>query len=122
MSELRIRMMRDLELGSYAEGTRRAYINSIADLARFHGRCPSELSQDDLRCWVEHLSGLRIGWQRLGQHFAALRFLYNKTLGTPQKASFLTRRSGQARLPTVLSVEEIKRLLSATHSEQLHES
>lgn len=111
MSALREQMMQDLTLGGYARTTVSAYVNSIWRLAQFFGRSPAELSAQDLRAWVQHLRGTGISPQRLSQHLGALRFLYAKTLGKPEIVSFVTWPKRPRGLPTVLSAQEVVRLL-----------
>jgi site-specific recombinase XerD len=47
------------------------------------------------------------------QHFAALKFLYVKTLGRPEITSFLSWPRDAPRLPVVLSVSDVERLLGS---------
>lgn len=114
MTVLRKRMLQDLDLAGYAPGTQRKYVNAIRDFAEFIGRNPTVLEQEDVRQWVEHLteSG-KIGSQRLRLHFAALRFLYTKTLGRAEVVSFLSSPRDRERLPDVLSPDEVAGLLDA---------
>ncbi len=110
----RKRMMQDLELTGYARDTKKKYLSAAGDFVKFHWRCPSEMGQEEVRAWVEHLTGAgRIGPQRLRQHFAALKFLYAKTLGRPEVVSFLSSPRDPKRLAVVLSAEQVHRLLQA---------
>jgi len=115
MSILRDRMMQDLDLAGYAVATRRHYVYSIAQFARFHGKSPANLGQPEVRAWVEHLRTRepKLGPQRLRQHFAALRFLFGKTLGRPEVTSFLSWPKDRQKLPVVLSEQQVHRLLGA---------
>lgn len=113
MSQTRDRMMQDLARAGYAERTCEAYVQSIAALARFYRRDPAELSQEEIRRWVEHLVGTGIGPQRQIQHFAALKFLYGRTLGRPEQVAFLAFPKQAKRLTAVLSVAEVSQLLGA---------
>lgn len=113
MTKLRAQMMQDLELGGYAETTRGHYLRAIAQFAKFHGRSPDVLHQAEVRQWVRHLMGQGLGTQRLRQHFAALRFLYGKTLGRPAETAFLSWPQDVEKLPVVLSEQEVHRLLDA---------
>lgn len=114
MGQLRDRMVHDLELAGYVEHTRRVYLNSIRDFAAYHRRSPEVLGADDVRAWIDKLmTEGKIGPQRIRQHMAALKFLYTKTLWKPENVSFLSWPSDPKRLPAVLSVEEIERLLAA---------
>lgn len=114
----RERMMQDLKLAGYAQKTQAEYVSVAGDFVKYHWRCPSEMGQEQVRAWVEHLSeqhrAERIGPQRLRQHYAALKFLYAKTLGRPEVVSFLSSSPPDPkRLPTVLSAEEVHRLLQS---------
>ena len=112
----RERMMQDLELAGYAEATRTSYLSSIGDFAKFHWRSPEEMGQEEIRGWVEHLTKCTgLSASRRNGHFAALRFYYGKTLGKPEVVSFLSSPSQPQRLPEVLSVEEVQRLLEGLH-------
>jgi site-specific recombinase XerD len=107
-------MMQDLKLGGYAASTQTKYINAIRAFAEFHGRSPSKMEQEQVRQWVEHLTAPgTLGPQRIRLHFAALRFLYVKTLGRPEVVSFLSSPRQPDRLPEVLSAEEVARVLHA---------
>lgn len=113
MTEMRLRMVQDLELKGYAPGTRERYVSSIAQLARHFGVSPDRLTADQLRMWAAHLRTSGIGPQRLRGHFAAMKFFYAKTLGDAQRVSFLSWPKHPDRLPRVLSADEVQRLLAA---------
>jgi integrase/recombinase XerD len=106
----------DLGLAGYAERTARGYLASVDAFFRFHGGCSSTLGADDVRSWVRHLTGTGISPQRMRQHFAALRFLFVRTLGRPEAVSFVTWPSDPPSLPTVLSAHEVSRVLAAIRS------
>jgi len=117
VSKLRDDMMADLRLGGYAERTQQEYIRCIEKLANYFRRSPAKLSQQDVREWVRHLTfETEVGPQRLHQHFAALKFLYKKTLGRPEMVSFITWPKIPERLPTVLSPAQVEILLSNIES------
>lgn len=107
------RMMKDLELTGYASSTKARYVNAVRDFARFVGRDPAEVGREEVRRWVEHLTAGNVGPQRLRQHFAALRFVFSKTLGHPEVVSFLSSPRDPKTLPVVLSVDEVARLLQS---------
>jgi integrase/recombinase XerD len=115
MTTLREKMMQDLKLAGYAQKTQRTYLDAIGDLAKFCW-APAELGQEQVRAWVERLTASKVGPQRLRQHFAALKFLYGKTLGRPELVSFLSWPKDPDRLPMVLSAEQVGRLLEALES------
>lgn len=113
MNALEPRMTQDLELAGYAERTRLIYLHAVADFAAFGGRALASTNQADVRSWIAHLSTRKLSAQRMRQHFAALKFLYTKTLGRPEVTSFLSWPRDVPRLPVVLSAAEVERLLGA---------
>jgi len=114
MGVLRDRMVHDLRLRGYAPGTVDRYVNAAQRFADFFpGRAPGRLVRADVRRWVEHLERSGIGPQRLRAQFAALRFLYGKTLGRPEVVSFLSWPKERERLLVVLSPGEVSRLLES---------
>lgn len=113
MTELRRQMTEDMELAGLRPKTRKTYLESITLLAKFFGRSPATLKQEDLRAWVRHLVGRALSAQRLRQHFAAMKFLFAKTLARPEDVAFLSWPRDPEKLPEVLSAEEVERLLAA---------
>jgi site-specific recombinase XerD len=67
--------------------------------------------------WVEHLMANSTSPSRLRQHLSALVLLFRKTLGRPEAVSFFSWPKDAERLPVVLSVEEVSRLLKAVEGE-----
>lgn len=113
----RERMMQDLERAGYADDTRAEYMRLVGHFVASHWRRLSEVGQAEVRSWVDQLIGRhgrgQFGKARLRQHYAALKFLYEKTLGRPDVVSFLAWPSDPQKLPTILSSEEVYRLLQA---------
>ena len=112
MGALRDKMQQDLELGGYAAVTKKVYLSAAADFARHFGRSPARMGQDEVRAYIRYLvEHKQLKSQRLRQHMAGLKFLYARTLGRPEVVSFLSWPSDPARLPVMLSAEEVTRLL-----------
>lgn len=113
MSLLRDRMMRDMERAGFAQRTRYMYILAIQLLARFHGRSPGLLTAGEIKAWDDDL--LRRGLSPSTRHvyLAAVAFLYRKTLARSEVVSFIVLPRRRRSLPTILSTEEVRRLLAA---------
>jgi len=108
-------MVQDLELAGYALKTRKTYLECIGLFAQFCWS-PAEANQEEVRAWVARLQKNKIGPQRLRQHFAALKFLFGRTLGRPQDVAFLSWPKDPKRLPEILTAEQVSALLSALES------
>ncbi len=107
-------MLLDLELAGRSPNTRKHYLECVRMFSRFHDhRCPRELGRDDVRAWVMHLKADETSASRMKQHVAAVRFLYAKTIGTPEVVSFLAAPKQPDRLPDVMSEGEVVQLLEA---------
>lgn len=114
MQSYMTRFADDLDLAGRARSTRRIYLAAVRELVTFHRRPPSQLDQNDVRTWVRALRQRRLSPQRLRHHLCALKFLFAKTLGKPSMVAFLSLPQGPQRLPTVLSIDELRRVLLAT--------
>jgi len=101
----------DLRMAGRAERTVENYVGSVRRFEDFLGHDLADASQETVRRWVDHLRGQAVGASRLGQHYAALKFLYARTLGQPDKVAWISSPKPKAHLPSILGRPEIQRLL-----------
>ena len=120
MGRLRDRMAVDLRLRGMSPVTQRMYLGCVERFVVYHHRrSPKALGEAEIRAFLDHLvveRQLSRSTQRV--HVAAIRFLYEVTLDRPftvQRIPF-PRRDGE-RLPVILSVAEVERLLSVQPAE-----
>ena len=115
MTELRKRMIEDLRLRNYSEHTIRAYIQTVAEFARYFHRPPDQMGPEEVRQYQLHLLDVRkVSWSTFVQKTGALKFFYTRTLKQYWFAQEVTRPKVRLPLPTVLSREEVTALLDAT--------
>lgn len=112
MSELQNRMVVDLDAGGYSEKTKQAYLSAVAAFSKYHEKDPELLFRDDVQKWIRHLRKQGKSPSTIRQHVAGLRFLYGKVLGKPELTAQLIYPKLKRPLPTVLSVEEVRKLLN----------
>ena len=105
------RLEADLRMADRATGTIQQYLASVRRFEEFLGLDLAEADQGSIRRWVEYLQGQPIGPERLRCHYSALKFLYGRTLGQPDKVAFLSMPRKDAPLPTVLTAAEVQRVL-----------
>lgn len=113
MEKLKVSLTQDLELAGFSDSTRSIYLRAVLEFAQFLARSPAEIGQPEVRRWVEHLTARRLSAQRKRQHFAALKFLYARTLGRPEVTAFLSWPKDAHRLPVVVCRRDVERLLRA---------
>lgn len=111
--DVRGRMNDDMLLAGLSVRTRIAYALSVRDFIEFHGGAPDGSGQEQVRAWVAELRTRRLSKSRLRQHFAALRFLFLRTLGSSVAVSFLAWPTEEAPPVRVLSRAEVQRVLLA---------
>jgi site-specific recombinase XerD len=108
-------MQEELQRRNYSESTTVCYLRHITEFARHFDRSPAHLGAEEIKQFQLYLVQERkVSWATYIQASAALRFLYVKTLGQAFMAEKIPYPKRPKHLPTVLSQEEITRLLSAT--------
>ena len=114
MTHCRRIMLEELQRRNFAPTTVRSYLSAVERFAR-HFKCrPDRLNQTHLRSYQAYL--LRTGQlmpRTVRLHVAALRFFFVKTLKRRYLLDDTPYPKAPRRLPTILSVEEMARLIDA---------
>lgn len=81
MTELRKRMIDDMQLAGLSPGTQEAYIRAVRQLAGHFHLSPDRLTERQLRDYLIHLCDVRaVAKGTFQQHFFAIKFLFVNTL------------------------------------------
>jgi len=113
VSPLRRRMLDDMAMRGLREETQRNYIMFVRSFAAFLGRSPETATADDVRRFQVHQADSGVQPPTVNCSVSALRFLFTVTLDRPDLSRRLVLVRQARKLPTVLSVEEVGRLLEA---------
>jgi len=114
MTRLRQLMLEELDRRNYSPQTARAYLREVADFARYFHRPPDQLRPEHIRQYQAHLfRHKKLSSRSVTQHLAALRFFFVKTLKRPWSVAETPYPKMGLRLPTVLSQEEVARLIDS---------
>jgi integrase/recombinase XerD len=109
-------MRQDLARAGYAETTQTLYVKVIERLCVRFGRPVATLGRDDVRTFVDEVMARPCATSTKCCQLGAIKYLYAKTLGRPEMVSFIRYPKRRSAPRTVLSVEEVDRLLRAlTH-------
>jgi integrase/recombinase XerD len=112
MTPLRQRMIEDMRLRNMAAGTIDAYVRPVAQFARYFGRSPHDLNNEHVREYLLHLiQQPGASWSQANMARCALQFLYTITLKRGGQFEKLPWGRPPRRLPTVLSRDEVRRLI-----------
>ncbi|EJB01732.1 site-specific recombinase XerD [Rhizobium leguminosarum bv. trifolii WSM597] len=97
ISPLRRRMIDDMTIRNLSPATQRSYLHAVTKFSRYFGRSPDRLGLEDVRAF-------------------ALRFFFGITLGHGEIPERIAYARTPAKLPTILSGDEIVRFLEAVPS------
>lgn len=113
VSPLRQRMLEDMTMRGLREETRRDYIRFVKSFAAFLGRRPDTATAEDIRRFQVHQAESGAQPPTINCSVSALRFFFTVTLDRPDLSRRLVLVRHPRKLPNVLSVEEVGRLLEA---------
>ncbi len=121
MTELRRRMIQDLQLHGYAKRTQESYIAAVSLLARYYKRSPDLLDDEDIRRYFLYLINDRqASSSTVRQYLSGVKFFYEKTLGRELPVLDLVKPRKRLKLPDVLSVAEVRTILSLVRNPKAH--
>lgn len=111
VSPLRQRMLDDMRLRRLSAKSQSAYIRAVKNFTVFLGRSPDLAEAEDLRRFQLYMVSAGTSPTTINATLTGLRFFFETTLERPE----LMRRTRQVhqerKIPVVLSVEEVARLL-----------
>jgi integrase/recombinase XerD len=117
VTELRKKMTEELVRRNYSEGTARAYLGSVQEFARYFNRAPHQLGLEQVREYTAYLFATRkLSSSSVCQQLAAVRLFYVKTFRRGWTVEDTPYPKREHRLPLILSVEEVSRLIDAADS------
>jgi len=106
------RMQDDLKLKNYAPGTVGQYLSCARRFVEHFGISPVSLGEEAVRKYVLQMAEQRSP-ATVKMHVAAIRFLYEVTLRSPEVVVGVHFPKVPHRLPDILSLDEVRRLLEA---------
>jgi integrase/recombinase XerD len=112
--DLRQRMIEDMTVRGFSAKTQHDYLRIVSRFAVFLGRTPGSATAEDVRRVQVEQREAGMPAPAMNSHVAALRFFFTTTIDRPDLSRRLVRVSYPRKLPTVLSLDEVARLLAAT--------
>jgi integrase/recombinase XerD len=113
VSPLRRRMIEDMTVRGFGEKTQNDYIRHVKNFTIFLGRSPDLAEPEDLRRYQLHQREQSVQPPTMNSAVAALRFFFTTTCNRPEMARHLRVVRQAQKLPVVLTLEEVKRLIEA---------
>jgi site-specific recombinase XerD len=116
ISPLRQRMIDDMTLRKLSPRTQTAYIRAVKNFTHFFGQSPDAATAEDLRRYQLSLVQQNTSSTTLNATLTGLRFFFGVTLDRPEAMKHTSHVYEPRKLPTILSIEEVTRLLEAAGS------
>jgi len=114
VTHLRKMMLEDLQRRNYAETTINSYLRTVEEFSRRFNCSPDRLGPRHIREYQAELFQKRkLSPNTVAQRLAALRFFYTKTLKKAWSIEETPYPRKTLHLPTILSQEEVARLIDA---------
>ena len=116
ISPLRQRMIDDMTLRKLSPKTQAAYLRAVSRFTRFFGRSPDLASPEDLRRFQLHLVEQGVSAITINATITGLNFFFGVSLERPSALKRMSRVRPPQKLPRVLSVDEVARLLAGANN------
>lgn len=108
MTPLREKFIEDMRVRGLAPTTQRSYLHYAVEYAKYFKRSPEQLDCDAIHQYLVHLTEDRkLSAETINTCVSALKHLYLNTLEMPWTDEYFPHVRRPARLPVVLSQEEV---------------
>ena len=121
MTALRRQMDADMVVRGMAVKTREAYLAAVVGLVRFYRRSPDQISDAKVQTYLLHLiQDRKRAWSTCNIAVHGLRFCYHVTLKRDRSTFSIPTSRQPARIPHILSTDDVRRILAATSNPKHH--
>ena len=118
MTVLRQKMVEDMQLRGLSIRTQETYAQAVCQLAKYYHKSPDQISEEELRQYFLYLKNVRrVSRNTCTIALCGIKFLYVHTLKRSWQTLDFIRPDKEKKLPVVLSVEEVGRILRCVHLE-----
>ncbi len=112
MTQLRQRMVQDMQLRGLSEKTQELYVRAVTKLAEHYGKSPDRIDEEELRQYFLYLrNDKQVATGTFGVALHGIKFFYQQTLQQAWPTFGLVRSAREKKLPVVLSIAEVHRIL-----------
>jgi len=119
MTALRQKMLEDMQLRGFAARTQEAYLLAVRQLAKYYHKSPDQINEEELRQYFLFLKNEKqASRSTCTLALCGIKFFFQHSLGKEWKTFDFLRPPKENKLPVVLSVEEVGRILSCVHRQR----
>jgi integrase/recombinase XerD len=120
-TQLRKRMIEDMQLRGMSKRTQETYVRSVSQLAEHYNKSPDLITEEELRQYFLYLTNVK-KYARATVTIAlcSIKFFYNYTSKRDWPSVKLIRPKKAKKLPVILSVEEVRKIIGLIRLERFH--
>jgi integrase/recombinase XerD len=119
MTVLRQKMIADMQLHGFAIRTQEAYLSAVRQLAKHYHKPPDQINEEELRQYFLFLKNEKQAARNTCTlALCGIKFFFQQTLGRDWKTFEFLRPPKEKKLPVVLSVAEVGRVLTCIHRQR----
>ena len=119
MTALRQKMIDDMQLHGLSARTQEAYVRAVRQLVEHCHKPPDQIDEEDFRQYFLYLKNVRkVSRSTCTIALCGIKFFYEQTLQRPWHTFELIRPAPEHKLPVVLSVQEVGRILTCLHHQR----
>jgi len=113
------KMVKALQLNGKGERSQQAYARAVRMLVQFYGKSPDEIAEEELQDYFLHRKNVS-KWSPNTMRicYCGIRFFYQHVLQRDWHILNILRAQTEHRLPSVLSLEEVRKLLGCVKTAQ----
>jgi integrase/recombinase XerD len=113
MTQLRQRMIEDLQLRGLSARTQEMYVRAIRQLAEHYHKSPDCITEEELRAYFLYLKNVK-HYSRSASTIAlcGIKFFYEHTLQRAWTTLTFVRPPREKKLPVILSIAEVRTILA----------
>lgn len=117
MTPLRKQMISWMERKNYSDSTIKCYVTAVSMLGRYYGKCPSELSEEEVAAYLNYVTKERgYSYGSISGAHSGIKLFWKQILDREWNTKLLPRPKRPKELPEILSLQEVQRLIEVTRN------
>lgn len=113
MPSLREQMQLEMNLKGFSDRTKQSYIAHVRRFSEHNHKSPDKLGTDAIKAYLNYLiTEKKVSGSYVNSAYSAIKFLNVNVLNTDWELKKIPRVKKEKKLPTVLTEDEVKRLLN----------
>lgn len=119
MGELKTKMLQKMELRNFSKRTIEKYLFHMKSFVAYYDKSPAEINASEVEQYLHSLYSGKKSMSWITQAYSALKFFYREVLGIQNIAERIPYPKTRKKMPTVLSINEVARIIDSVEDYKL---